>query len=141
MAFLLNYPPSFPPSYSLPSPPFLLSPSNQTIPVLAPTIQDPTLPPTVQNPGGIPVVQIWILLAGSPEQQKVLIAALIAYLMAYMQQLYGQNVVITTEAPDPINLQRRILQSPPEGRLCGTDAPQDEQSIDLRNYDDVVSTK
>jgi hypothetical protein len=94
----------------------------------------------VQNPGDVPVVQILLLLAGSPKQQDALVAALIAYFMAYMQQLYGQKVVITTEAPEPINLQRRNLLSAPEGHLCKTDAPQDEQRIDLRNYDDVEST-
>ncbi len=100
----------------------------------------PTLPPMVQ-PGLIPVVQILLLLAGSPQQQDEAIAALIAYLIAYMQQTSGQNVVVMSpEAPEPIN-RHRFLQSVPEaGRLCKTDAPQNENSIDLRNYDDVVRT-
>ena len=127
-------------SHPLPPSPSLPSPSNQTIPVLAPSVQEPPNDSPVGQPGDIPIVQILLVLAGSAEQQDALIAALVAYLMAYMQQVSGQNVVITTEAPEPMNFNRRILSSAPKGRLCTADAPQDEKSIDLRNYDDVVST-
>jgi len=100
----------------------------------------PTLPPTVQ-PDLIPIVQIFLLLAGSPQQQDEVIASLIAYLIAHIQQMSGQNVVVMSpEAPEPINRHRFLRSVPAPGQLCTTDAPQNENSIDLRNYDDVVRT-
>ena len=111
-------------------------PFNQTTSVLAPTARNTSGKPS--QPGQIPIVTMVLLLAGSPEEQKEAIAAIITYLKAYMQQLFGQNVGITTGAPELINLHHRILQSVSKGHLCTNGAPQDEKIIELRNYDDVV---
>lgn len=85
----------------------------------------------------MPIVTIMLLMAGTPEQQQQAINAIIAYLIAFIQQIMEQDVVVTALAPEPL-FRQRILQTAPEGRLCLTDAPQNETSIDMRNYDDVV---
>ena len=111
-------------------------PFDQTTLVLAPKARN--TPGKPSQPDEIPIVTIVLLLAGSPNEQKEVIATIITYLKAYMQQLFGQNVEITTGAPKVINLRHRILQSVSKGRFCTTDAPQDEKSIKLRNYDNMV---
>ncbi|GAB5032843.1 Hypothetical protein NocV09_01100360 [Nannochloropsis oceanica] len=113
--------------------------SRTTTSVVAATAQDTPRHPS--QSGEIPIVTMVLLMAGSPEEQKEAIAAIVTYLKAHMQQWFGQNVEITTGAPNLINLRPRSLQSTSKGRLCTIDAPQDEIYIELRNFDDVAQVQ
>lgn len=66
----------------------------------------PTVQPTI--PGTISIVTIYLILAGTPEQQQATIDAIIMYLLAFLQAIENLNVSVTT-APEPIDVGRRQL--------------------------------
>ena len=129
----------------------------------------PTVQPTF--PGTISIVTIFLILAGSPEQQQAAIDAIIMYLLAFLQAIENLNVSVTT-APEPIDVGRRQLparaagaaallhafghreggpgddqllarrlQETIQGAYCTPDVPQTETNIDLRGYQDAAEVQ
>ncbi|EWM25497.1 hypothetical protein Naga_100032g20 [Nannochloropsis gaditana] len=107
--------------------------SPSLVPAIAPTMQ-PNLP------GTIPVVNLFLVVAGTPEEQFALVSALVLYFIMALD-VQESDISVDTPVLERLLHQSRRLADTDQGRLCSSGAPQNSTSISIRNYEDAAKVQ
>lgn len=88
-------------------------------------------------PGTIPVVNLFLVVAGTPEEQFALVSALVLYFIMALD-VQESDISVDTPVLERLLHRSRRLADTDQGRLCSSGAPQNSTSISIRNYEDAV---